>query len=140
MQALRRIAQWVLAAVIGLTSFAVHVCAAESSVSGQAGSLSVTASGTATASPVSGSEQSGSFGVAMAPDQLDQRRGGDTSLSSMTLNGAVSDNSANRIVTGSNSISQGSFASASGLPTVIQNSGSNVLIQNATILNVHFGN
>jgi hypothetical protein len=60
-------------------------------------------------------------------------------ISTNMLNGTVSDNSANRVVTGQNSITQGSFANASGLPTVIQNSGANVLIQNATILNVRFG-
>jgi hypothetical protein len=36
-------------------------------------------------------------------------------------------------------IAGGSFSNASGLPTVIQNTGANVLIQNATIVNVRFG-
>jgi len=56
------------------------------------------------------------------------------------LNGTLSDNVANKVSTGSNTISDGSFASSSGLPTVIQNTGANVLIQNATVLNVRFGN
>lgn len=38
-------------------------------------------------------------------------------------------------VTGGNTVSNGSFAGASGLATVIQNSGNNVIIQNATIVN-----
>ena len=56
----------------------------------------------------------------------------------MTLNGTVSDNSASHVVTGSNAISGDSFSGAAGLPMVIQNTGNNVLIQNATIVNVQF--
>lgn len=84
--------------------------------------------------------QAGSFGVAMSPDQLDEHRGGDALIGQNYLTGAVTDNVANRVSTGSNSITDGSFANASGLPTVIQNTGANVLIQNATVLNVRFGN
>ncbi|WP_244962367.1 hypothetical protein [Burkholderia diffusa] len=84
--------------------------------------------------------QAGGFGVAMTPDQLDEHRGGDALIGQNYLTGAVTDNVANRVSTGSNSIADGSFANASGLPTVIQNTGANVLIQNATVLNVRFGN
>jgi hypothetical protein len=56
----------------------------------------------------------------------------------MKLNGAVSGNSAMAVTTGANVITEGAFSNASGLPTVIQNSGANVLIQNATIVNVQF--
>jgi hypothetical protein len=80
------------------------------------------------------------FGVAMTADELDAHRGGDALIGQNDLTGTVASNTANRVVTGSNSISQGSFANSSGLPTVIQNSGANVLIQNATVLNVRFGN
>ncbi|PCE34123.1 hypothetical protein BZL54_00745 [Burkholderia ubonensis subsp. mesacidophila] len=80
------------------------------------------------------------FGVAMTPGQLDEHRGGDALIGQNYLTGAVSDNVANRVSTGSNSIVDGSFANSSGLPTVIQNTGANVLIQNATVLNVRFGN
>jgi len=76
----------------------------------------------------------------MTAEQLDEHRGGDALIGQNDLTGRVANNTANRVETGSNSISQGSFASASGLPTVIQNSGANVLIQNATVLNVRFGN
>jgi hypothetical protein len=79
------------------------------------------------------------FGVAMTADELDSHRGGDALIGQNDLTGTVASNTANRVVTGSNSISQVSFANASGLPTVIQNSGANVLIQNATVLNVRFG-
>ena len=47
-------------------------------------------------------------------------------------------NSAVNVVTGANIVTEGSFSNASGLPMVIQNSGANVLIQNATIINVQF--
>ena len=40
------------------------------------------------------------------------------------------------LATGSNVIADGAFSGASGLPMVIQNSGNNVLIQSATIVNV----
>ena len=79
------------------------------------------------------------FGVAMTSDQLDAHRGGDALIGQNNLTGTVSDNSAYKVSTGSNAISGGSFASSSGLPTVIQNTGANVLIQNATVLNVRFG-
>ncbi|WP_233866998.1 hypothetical protein [Paraburkholderia adhaesiva] len=80
------------------------------------------------------------FGVAMSPDQLDQQRGGDALVGQNFLTGDVANNVASRVQTGSNTITDGSFSGASGLPTVIQNTGANVLIQNATVLNVHFGN
>ena len=46
-------------------------------------------------------------------------------------------NTATDIVTGNNMI-QSSFAGAAGIPVVIQNSGANVLIQNATVVNLQF--
>lgn len=67
---------------------------------------------------------------------LDTQRGGAAVVNDMKLDGVVSDNQAYNLSTGGNSISDGSFAGSSGLPTVIQNSGNNVLIQNATIVNV----
>ncbi|NRR29695.1 hypothetical protein HSX11_05810 [Oxalobacteraceae bacterium] len=78
------------------------------------------------------------FGVpAIRAELLDELRGGsDTVWNDMKLNGAVSNNSAVNVATGSNIITNGSFANASGLPMAIQNSGANVLIQNATIINV----
>lgn len=79
------------------------------------------------------------FGVAMTSDQLDAHRGGDALIGQNNLTGTVSDNSAYKVSTGSNAISGGSFSGSSGLPTVIQNTGANVLIQNATVLNVRFG-
>lgn len=81
------------------------------------------------------------FGAITKPVDLDalakQRGGTDVGpLSDMKLNGVVSDNRASNLVTGSNAISDGALSGASGVPMVVQNSGNNVLIQNATIINV----
>jgi len=76
---------------------------------------------------------------AVDADALAALRGGADQrniANSNQLSGAVGDNSAANLVTGNNSIAGGSFANASGLPMVIQNSGNNVLIQNSTIVNV----
>lgn len=64
------------------------------------------------------------------------RGGTDLVRNDMTLNGTTADNSARNVNTGDNTISSGSFANMSGLPVVIQNSGANVLIQNAVILHL----
>lgn len=67
-----------------------------------------------------------------------QRAKGDLGTSQASLGGVVTGNSATNVTTGSNSIDTGSFANMSGLPVVIQNTGANVLIQNATVINVMF--
>lgn len=83
-----------------------------------------------------------SLGHAVGADKLDGYRGGTQDLyqtvNEARLSGTVSDNTAVNVATGSNIVRDGSFANASGIPTVIQNSGANVLIQNATIVNVQF--
>ncbi len=79
------------------------------------------------------------FGAPAAPDQLERARGGaDRIVAQAALRGTVSGNSATNMVTGGNTIQSGSFAGASGIPIVIQNSGANVLIQNATVINLQF--
>jgi hypothetical protein len=79
-----------------------------------------------------------SDGAAAAQDErLAQMRGGsETPWSDMKLAGTVANNSAVNVVSGANTVTDGAFTNASGLPMVIQNSGANVLIQNATIINV----
>jgi hypothetical protein len=75
--------------------------------------------------------------AAVDTERLASLRGGaDTVNNDMQLNGAVAGNSAVNVFTGANSINSGSFSNASGLPVAIQNSGANVLIQNATIINI----
>lgn len=78
------------------------------------------------------------MGTAVALDNLDHYRGGTDVSNSILPLGAVKNNTAVDVMTGVNSISEGAFSNASGLPIVIQNSGNNVLIQNSTIVNVQF--
>lgn len=79
------------------------------------------------------------FGIAVPDGGLARQRGGAAlPASEMKLDGAVGNNVATNVATGANVISDGAFSNASGLPMVIQNSGANVLIQNATIVNVQF--
>jgi len=92
-----------------------------------------------TASPGAGPPEAADNALFAQPvdaDTLATFRGGAQVRNSMTLDGVTADNSARNVNTGSNSIDSGSFANMSGLPIVIQNSGANVLIQNAVILNV----
>lgn len=79
------------------------------------------------------------LGIPLVSGQLSDYRGGfDVVKNDMQLSGSVANNSAVNVMSGSNYIADGAFSNASGLPMVIQNSGSNVLIQNATIVNVQF--
>jgi hypothetical protein len=152
MQAFKRIAMLVLPVAIGLPGFAAHVVAGELRSAVQAdtsGAPAVVApavvvpaaqaSADKTASPAPASAADATFGVAMTAEQLDAHRGGEQVYNDMNLRGTVANNTARGVDTGSNMITGGSFSSASGLPTVIQNTGANVLIQNATIVNVRFG-
>jgi hypothetical protein len=73
------------------------------------------------------------FGTAVPDDVMAAQRG-KAVLTIMDLDGTVQDNAAINNVTGHNIIRSGSFMNSSGVTTTIQNSGNNVLIQNATIL------
>lgn len=66
-----------------------------------------------------------------------QRGGADVRVvNASTTDGAVHDNEAYNVRTGSNWISGGALAGSAGIPVVVQNSGNNVLIQNSTIVNM----
>ena len=81
------------------------------------------------------------FGPRIKASELAKLSGGTnitTTTNLMTLNGTVSNNTDVDVMSGLNSIGGGSFAGSAGIPMVIQNSGDNVLIQNATIVNVQF--
>ena len=93
-----------------------------------------------TATQAGGQPQSvDGFGVAVANEALERFRGGDaTTDQEVDIHGEVGGNSANRIVSGDNAISGGAFGNAAGITTVIQNSGSNVLIQNGMNVHVQF--
>ena len=89
-----------------------------------------------------GEEPSSTLGSPVSSDTLAEQRGGDEEIVNNTIhiNGDVTNNSATNVVTGANSIQDGSFANASGILSVVQNTGANVLIQTATIVNVQFSN
>jgi hypothetical protein len=80
------------------------------------------------------------FGIAAVDTQdLAVSRGGaelDLTLNEAKTTGVVGGNHASNLSTGSNYVSDGSFAGATGFSTVVQNSGNNVLIQNATVINL----
>jgi hypothetical protein len=78
------------------------------------------------------------FGPAADLGKLEQSRGGAETKNDMKLDGVVTGNSATNVSTGANMIDNGAFSNMSGIPVVIQNSGANVLIQSATIINVQF--
>jgi len=73
------------------------------------------------------------FGTPVSDAVMAAQRG-KAVLTVMELDGVVQDNAALNNVTGHNIIRSGSFTNSSGLTTTIQNSGNNVLIQNATLL------
>ena len=77
------------------------------------------------------------FDAAVSDDLLAGQRGKALiPTNTNNLDGAVYDNTANDVITGYNMVSDGSLTNNAGLNTVIQNSGNNVLIQNAVILNI----
>ncbi|HKU88941.1 MAG TPA: hypothetical protein VJP84_04070, partial [Steroidobacteraceae bacterium] len=80
------------------------------------------------------------LGDPVSTETLAEQRGGDDEFvhNTIRVNGTVTDNSATNVVTGANSIADGSFANSSGIMSVVQNTGANVLIQSATIVNVQF--
>lgn len=72
-------------------------------------------------------------------EALDQERGmgGILDVTNNThLEAVLTDNSTSNSVTGSNTIDEGSFHEASGIFSIIQNTGNNVIIQDSTIITV----
>jgi hypothetical protein len=77
------------------------------------------------------------FGKPVSDQVLAHHRGGHAiNLNVQDLNANLFNNQADNNITGTNQITGHAFDGSSGVPTVIQNSGNNVIIQNATILNV----
>lgn len=119
---------WCLALVAGLLSAACSAAAAPPVVEGGPPGIG------------GDSAVDGALGPALAPEILSALRGGDGQVTVEVDNqGTVSGNTATHVLSGDNRIDGGAFANATGLTTVIQNSGSNVLIQNGTAVNVRFG-
>jgi len=95
----------------------------------------------ALALPLTGQcEEPASLGTPVSSTTLDEQRGGDDTevINHINIDGDVTDNTATNVVTGANNIQNGSFDNASGVFSVVQNTGANVLIQSATIVNVQF--
>jgi hypothetical protein len=99
------------------------------------------ASGTAQPVPTAGQAPAGRTPIGRPLDAgaLEALRGGESLVVIETRNdGEVNGNHAENITSGLNSIDGNAFANAAGINTVIQNSGSNVLIQNGTAVNLQF--
>lgn len=79
---------------------------------------------------------------ALSDDMMTQSRGGQYELkidniqANSDMYGDVAGNGAYNNTTGDNIIDAGSFSNASGVLNVVQNTGNNVLIQNATVVNL----
>ena len=76
------------------------------------------------------------FGEAVSPNALQHYSGGTLVQNNQNITGTVSGNTASQITTGNNAISGNSLQGATGLPSVVQNTGNNVLIQTGVIVNV----
>lgn len=82
-------------------------------------------------------QDTASFGAPVSTATLAQYRGAqDITFNLQNTEARLNDNLANNTVSAGNQVTGGAFSGANGLPTVIQNSGNNVIIQNATIVNV----
>jgi hypothetical protein len=82
------------------------------------------------------SEMTAAFDVALPDAELSNYRGGATITNLNDLDATLYNNTALDSVTGGNVVTEGALAGMSGLSTLIQNSGNNVLIQSAIILNL----
>ncbi len=89
------------------------------------------------AAPPASADGIAGLGKAVPGKDLEGQRGGHEThvWNDLNVNGTVTNNTATGNATGYNNISN-AFTGASGLPIVVQNSGNNVLIQNATIVNL----
>lgn len=67
---------------------------------------------------------------------LETERGGTSVSATNNVDGVLTGNTAIDTTSGTNAVSEGAFAGMTGIPMVIQNTGNNVIIQNATTLNV----
>lgn len=129
MSLLRPVVGMVLSCVLGLPGWAIAAGPPGSTVDTQHGS-GQTAAAHAQPTYVDG------FGQAVSVGTLGSYSGGTLVQNNQTITGTVTGDTASQVTTGNNTISGDSFSGASGLPSVIQNTGNNVLIQNGVIVNV----
>lgn len=137
---LRYLSKPALATALACLGLAGGTAFASPAVEGPISEPKAVVPASAAAAPAGSGEQSKSgLGEVVAGSRLDAERGkADLGNSEANLGGVVSGNSATNVTTGGNTIDTGSFSNMSGLPVVIQNTGANVLIQNATVINVMF--
>jgi hypothetical protein len=76
------------------------------------------------------------LGSPIAQETLDTQRGGRLELNVQETQATLEGNKAINTVNGSNIIKDSAFSNAAGLPIAVQNTGNNVIIQNAVILNL----
>ena len=89
------------------------------------------------ASPEESGPRQNVFGIKpVSAATLAAKRGGERPSSDAQLSGSVSGNQASNLSTGMNVVGEGALAGSSGVLTVVQNSGNNVLIQNSVIVNL----
>ncbi len=75
-------------------------------------------------------------GAAISDDAMAQLRGGESPVQISDQNATSAGNTCVVCVSGSNAVDASSFAHATGIFTVVQNSGNNALLQNTTQVNV----
>ena len=96
-------------------------------------SASSTQTAESTASPLSSAETA-------SLNELDNARGREgidiTALNNLDVSATLTGNTASNNLTGTNIIDATAFTGASGMFSVIQNTGNNVIIQDSTIVNV----
>ena len=116
------------------TAAATWACLLAATVSAQQPAPPATDAPTSSAATAAGRAD---FARPVDVAQLEAARGGSQAVyNDMNVNGNTTGNTADHVVTGTNSIGSGAFANMSGLPVVIQNSGANVLIQNSMIVHL----
>ncbi len=77
------------------------------------------------------------LGATLGAGDLDASRGGhELIVNDMNLQAELYNNAAVATVTGSNAVTNDALSGTSGFATVVQNTGNNVIIQSATILNL----
>ena len=78
------------------------------------------------------------FGAPVSPAALDEHRGGEShfELNLQETQATMFNTVAIDTHNGSNAIDGGAFAGATGFPLAVQNTGNNVIVQNAFIINL----
>ncbi|WP_284321924.1 hypothetical protein [Dyella acidisoli] len=76
------------------------------------------------------------FGQPVSTSALQRYSGSGLVQNNQTITGTVTGDTASNVTTGSNAITGNAFQGATGMPSVVQNTGNNVLIQTGVIVNV----